>query len=57
MWSPDGRSILFSHDEYGPEDGSTGLQTMKPDGSGRAWVSTEHGAEHQADWASVRPRR
>ena len=49
-------AILFSHDEYGPEDGSSGLQTMKPDGSGPAWVSTVHGAEHQTDWASVRPR-
>ena len=57
VWSPDGRSILFSHDEYGPEDGSSGLQTMRPDGSGPAWVSTVHGAEHQADWASIRPRR
>ena len=57
VWAPDGRRILFSHDEYGPEDGSSGLQTMKPDGSGQAWVSTVHGAEHQADWASAWPRR
>jgi hypothetical protein len=57
VWSPDSRSILFSHDEYGPEDGSSGLQAMRPDGSGPAWVSTVHGAEHQADWASIRPRR
>lgn len=57
VWAPDGRTILFSHDEYDAEGGSTGLQTMRPDGSRQTWVSTIHGAEHQADWASLRPRR
>jgi Tol biopolymer transport system component len=54
VWSPDGTKILFVHAIYTPEAGFTlGLQTMNPDGSGRAWVSDQHGEEHQPDWGTA----
>ena len=54
VWSPDGTKIMFVHASFTPEDGFTlGLQTMNVDGSGRAWVSDEHGEEHQPDWGTA----
>ena len=48
-WSPDGRTIVFVHASYTAANGfHMGLQTMRPDGSGRAWLS--EGEEHQPDW-------
>jgi len=53
-WSPDGATIVFVHAEYTTETGfHMGLQTMNPDGSGRAWLS--QGEEHQPDWGSAPP--
>jgi len=48
------RSRASGHDEYLPgTEGSTGLQTMDPDGLHRRWLSTVYGAEHQPDWESM----
>ena len=55
-WSPDGRLVVFVHASWNPDDGfRMGLQTMRPDGSKRAWLS--QGEEHQPDWGSARPIR
>jgi Tol biopolymer transport system component len=54
VWSPDGKKILFVHVSYRLETGfAFGLQSMNADGSGRAWVSDEHGFEHQPDWGTA----
>ena len=53
-WSPDGRTIVFVHAVWTPDDGfAMGLQVMRPDGSKRAWLSK--GMEHQPDWGSAAP--
>jgi Tol biopolymer transport system component len=54
VWSPDGRTIMFSHDDFtGRTGGDTGLQTISPDGSGQAYVSGTHASEHQVDWGTA----
>ena len=56
VWSPDGRKILFVHASYTAKDGfEMGLQTVNPDGTGRAWVSTLRGEEHQPEWGTLAP--
>jgi Tol biopolymer transport system component len=53
VWSPDGTKILFAHASYTAEQGFVmGLQTINPDGSGRAWVSDVRAEEHQPDWGT-----
>ena len=53
-WSPDGTTIIFVHAEFTTEtDFHFGFQTMRPDGSGRSWLSQEF--EHQPDWGSAPP--
>jgi hypothetical protein len=50
-WSPDGRLIVFVHAEWTPDLGfHMGLQTVRPNGAGRRWLS--EGEEHQPDWGS-----
>ena len=51
-WSPDGRLIVFVH-AYWTEDLGfhMGLQTIRPNGTGRHWLS--EGEEHQPDWGSA----
>lgn len=53
VWSPDGTLIMFPHDDYTVDRGSTGLQTIRPDGTGQQYVSDEHNSEHQVDWGSA----
>jgi Tol biopolymer transport system component len=54
VWSPDGTKILFVHASYRPETAfALGLQSMNPDGSGRAWISGGQGFEHQPDWGTA----
>jgi Tol biopolymer transport system component len=54
VWSPDGTKILFVHASYTAERGFTmGLQTSRPDGSDRTWVSEIHGEEHQPEWGTM----
>jgi len=56
VWSPDGTKILFLHQRFTVAEGFTsGLQTMNPDGSGRAFVSTERAEEHQPEWGTLPP--
>jgi Tol biopolymer transport system component len=53
-WSPDGTTIVFVHAQFTAVDGfHMGLQVMRPDGSGRHWLS--EGEEHQPDWGSAPP--
>lgn len=55
-WSPDGTKIIFVRATYTPVDGfMQGLQTMRPNGTGRVTLST--GEEHQPDWGSAPPVR
>jgi Tol biopolymer transport system component len=54
VWSPDGRKILFLDNRYVNGVGRTGLATMSPDGTGRAFVSSANVEEHQPDWESMR---
>ena len=55
-WSPDGTKIIFIRATYTDADGYVqGLQTMRPNGTGRVALST--GEEHQPDWGSARPLR
>ena len=56
MWSPDGRTIMFTDDTFTPHSYVSGLATMKPDGSRRAYVATPQ-LEHQVDWESRRSHR
>ena len=54
VWSPDGTKILFSHDLFTPDgEFTTGLQTIAPDGSGQAYVSSIRDSEHQVDWGTA----
>jgi Tol biopolymer transport system component len=51
-WSPDGTRIMFVRATFTEADGfAMGLQTMRPNGSGR--VALSFGEEHQPDWGSV----
>jgi len=51
-WSPDGTRIMFVRATFTEADGfAMGLQTMKPNGSGR--VALSFGEEHQPDWGSA----
>jgi TolB protein len=54
VWSPDGATLLFLAGE--PRNGGfvLGLATMKPDGSGRHFLSRTPMVEHQPDWQSTR---
>jgi len=52
-WPPDGTKIIFVRASYTPVDGfAQGLQTMRPNGTGRVALSS--GEEHQPDWGSAR---
>jgi Tol biopolymer transport system component len=53
VYSPDGTRILFSHDDYTPTAGCTGLQIMAADGGGQHWVDARCGVEHQVDWGTA----
>lgn len=54
VWSPDGTLIMFTHVVIDPVNGYTaGLQTIRPDGSGQAYVSPVLGDEHQVDWGTA----
>jgi Tol biopolymer transport system component len=55
VWSPDGRLILFLDNRRVNGVGRTGLATMKPNGSGRRFVSGRNIEAHQPDWEAVRP--
>jgi len=56
VWSPDGRKILFLHQSFTSAAGfEVGLQTINPDGTGRAWLSTVHEADHQPEWGTLSP--
>lgn len=56
VWSPDGRKILFAHASYTAAAGfEMGLQTVNPDGTGRAWVSPLRFEEHQPEWGTLAP--
>ncbi len=52
-WSPDGQRIVFGHGRLAAGTFTEGLMTMAPDGSGRAYVSPDVAAEHQADWGTA----
>jgi TolB protein len=53
-WSPDGTRIIFVRATFTEAEGfAMGLQTMKPNGTGRMAMS--FGEEHQPDWGSVPP--
>lgn len=54
VWSPDGTQILFLDNRRVNGVGRTGLATIRPDGSGRRFVSTDNIESHQPDWESVR---
>lgn len=54
VWSPDGKTVLFLDNRVVGGRGRTGLATMKPDGSGRRFVSARNAELHQADWETVR---
>src|SRR5262245_30934882 len=55
-WSPDGSRIVFVHVRFREQDGfEWGLQTMKPDGTGRAYLATPDGFEHQPEWGTNSP--
>jgi Tol biopolymer transport system component len=55
-WSPDGTKIIFVRATYTAAEGySQGLQTMRPNGTGRVVLST--GEEHQPDWGTAAPIR
>jgi TolB protein len=53
-WSPDGHEILFLDNRVVNGVPRTGLATMKPDGSGRRFISRTNLEAHQADWQSLR---
>ena len=53
VYSPDGRAILYPHDEYSPTFGCTSLQIMGADGRDQHWVNDECGVEHQVDWGTA----
>jgi Tol biopolymer transport system component len=56
VWSPDGRTILFVHVSYSNAAGyEVGLQTVNPDGTGRGWLSTIRGEDHQPEWGTLPP--
>jgi len=52
-WSPDGQRIVFGHGRLADGAFTEGLMAMAPDGSGRAYVSPDVAAEHQADWGTA----
>jgi TolB protein len=54
VWSPDGTLILTMHGIHHDDGSATaGLATIRPDGTGLAYVGDGTGEEHQADWAST----
>jgi Tol biopolymer transport system component len=54
VWSPDGSTILYSHDYFTPDgEFSTGLQTIAPDGTRQRYVSSVRDSEHQVDWGTA----
>ncbi|WP_148232419.1 PD40 domain-containing protein [Janibacter sp. HTCC2649] len=53
VYSPDGTTILFPHDEYSPTFGCTSLQAMNADGTNPHWVNDQCGVEHQVDWGTA----
>jgi TolB protein len=54
VWSPDGEKILFVHASFTVAAGfEMGLQTVNPDGTGRAWVSSLRFEEHQPEWGTL----
>ncbi len=53
-WSPDGSKIIFLSFSFTADDGFVaGMQTMNPDGSGRAFLGTEPVEGHQPDWGTA----
>lgn len=53
VWSPDGRTIMFSHNDYTASSGRDGLQVINPDGTGQADVSDANVDAHQVDWGGA----
>jgi TolB protein len=53
VWSPDGTKILFLDNRVVRGNGRTGLATMRPDGSARAFLSRANIESHQPDWQSI----
>ena len=54
VWSPDGSRILFVHASFTAENGFVmGLQSVKPDGTGQAWISSIRAEEHQPEWGTA----
>lgn len=53
VWAPDGTKILFLDNRRVNGIGQTGLATMRPDGSARAFLSRISVESHQPDWESI----
>jgi TolB protein len=53
VWSPDGTKILFLDNRIVRGRGRTGLATMRPNGTARAFLSPQSVESHQPDWESV----
>jgi TolB protein len=54
VWSPDGLKILFLDNRNVNGVGRTGLATISPNGTGRAFISSANVEGHQPDWESIR---
>jgi Tol biopolymer transport system component len=54
VWSPDGTRILFLDNRRVNGIGRTGLATIRPDGTGRRFLTTDNVESHQPDWETVR---
>ncbi|MEO6512140.1 MAG: hypothetical protein ABIO16_14175 [Nocardioides sp.] len=52
-YSPDGRQIIYPHDDYAPDHGCTGLWVMQAEGSNQRVVDGSCGVEHQVDWGTA----
>lgn len=53
VFSPDGTRILFLDGKIGGGAFSFGLATMAPDGTDRAYLTSDPMDEHQPDWEAV----
>jgi len=53
-WSPDGSKIIFQSFSFTDKNGFvSGMQTMNPDGSGRAFIGSTPTEGHQPDWGTA----